>query len=582
MLWVRGCVIAVAGVGAMTTSAWAQSQPPCTFGSFPFVYAATGASIPAKVGAPFSAIVSWTFDHQLPDGNAIHAVEWTTQARDSAGRTRTERAQGCTHGEDGQLHARTDVTIYDPATRTTTFWTTGFPSGNLANVTHRPAPVANPAPAPRPAPTADEQAEVVARQKLAASEQPPQGEMRNISLGIMTINGVSATGSRSVRTIAAGLQGNELAFEIVREYWVSKDLNLTVESIFDNPMTGRSAFELQNINLQEPDPSLFQIPAGYTVKDLSPAQASTPSPTQASAPSSTQATTQASTPSSPYPYPCSDVTRHITDPHFARGQHWGYQTRPEDVGSTLYIMEIDQVPELGVVVWVSVDHFHIPALPMGAGERFASGGFAVTRDALEASGIQLIDSPPVIIGPNYGAWVQDCVAQTHRVPIADMLNEFEHKQCQDNATRIGQDPSQCPSRPRYPASTPPAFSRPPLTPLAPPPTEPLTTPASAQSAPAKPPCHNPDASGKYRIGCGVSAPGLIHKVEPQFPAGSSAKDLRSGAAVSLVVDAEGNPTNVHLSHSMVDKVDRSSRARQQQLEDNVLEAVKQYRFPLAR
>jgi len=76
-------------------------------------------------------------------------------------------------------------------------------------------------------------------------------------------------------------------------------------------------------------------------------------------------------------------------------------------------MEIDQVPELGVVIWVSVDHFYIPAFPMGPGERFASGGFTLTREALEASVIQLIDKPPLTSLPNYGYWIRDCVALTY-------------------------------------------------------------------------------------------------------------------------------------------------------------------------
>jgi hypothetical protein len=93
-------------------------------------------------------------------------------------------------------------------------------------------------------------------------------------MGTMTLGGVSAEGSRVVRTISAGLQGNKQTLEIMREYWVSKELNLTVKSVFDNPTTGRSAFELQDISLEEPDPSLFQVPAGYTVKDQNPTQTS--------------------------------------------------------------------------------------------------------------------------------------------------------------------------------------------------------------------------------------------------------------------------------------------------------------------
>ena len=150
--------------------------------------------------------------------------------------------------------------------------------------------------------------------------------------------------------------------------------------------------------------------------------------------------------------PCSNVTRHIQDPLFAPGQQWSYRSRPEDIDSTLFIMEVDQVPELGAVIWVAVEHFHVPALPLGRPERFANAGVAITREALLASGIQRIDSPPSMFGPNYEAWVRDCINLTYNTPIADTLNTLEHIRCQDNAKGTGQDPNLCPSRPRYPAS----------------------------------------------------------------------------------------------------------------------------------
>jgi hypothetical protein len=80
---------------------------------------------------------------------------------------------------------------------------------------------------------------------------------------------------------------------------------------------------------------------------------------------------------------------------------------------------------------------------MGPSERFASGGFTVTREALEASVIQLIDQPRLTFLPNYGYWIRDCVALTYRTPIADMLNTHELKQCQENAMRTKQNPNQC-------------------------------------------------------------------------------------------------------------------------------------------
>jgi hypothetical protein len=187
--------------------------------------------------------VKWTFDLQLADGNAIHAVKWTRLARDSAGRTRFENPMGCDRGVDGQLHARTDVTLYDPATRTTTVWTVGFTSEKVANVSHQPVRVA------RPAPTAEEQAEVaerqreaVERQKLGMAEFPANVVQQTIHLGTATIGGLSADGTRLVNTIPAGSEGNEQTIEYITEYWMSKDLRMTVRWVTDSPMGGRSAF----------------------------------------------------------------------------------------------------------------------------------------------------------------------------------------------------------------------------------------------------------------------------------------------------------------------------------------------------
>jgi hypothetical protein len=278
MSWLRGRFVAVAIAGALTTSAWAQNEPPCRLGFRPFVgpSAELSATLPSRTGAPFSATVKWTLDLQLADGNAIHAIKWTRLARDSAGRTRFENPMGCDRGVDGQLHARTDVTLYDPATRTTTVWTVGFTSEKVANVSHQPVPVERPV-----APTAEEQAETLERQKaalerqrLGTAELPANVVQQTIHLGTATIGGVSTDGTRLVNTVPAGSEGNEQTITYINEYWMSKALGMTVKWVTDSPMGGRSAFELQDVLLQEPDASLFQVPVGYTVEQQSPAQPS--------------------------------------------------------------------------------------------------------------------------------------------------------------------------------------------------------------------------------------------------------------------------------------------------------------------
>jgi hypothetical protein len=84
-------------------------------------------------------------------------------------------------------------------------------------------------------------------------------------LGVQTINGVQATGTRFTRTIPAGAEGNSLPIVTVHETWTSDDLKVPVMVKTTDPRFGTSQTQLTNIVRAEPDPSLFQVPAGYTV-----------------------------------------------------------------------------------------------------------------------------------------------------------------------------------------------------------------------------------------------------------------------------------------------------------------------------
>jgi hypothetical protein len=52
---------------------------------------------------------------------------------------------------------------------------------------------------------------------------------------------------------------------------------------------------------------------------------------------------------------------------------------------------------------------------------------------------------------------------------------------------------------------------------------------------------NPDASGKYHVGDGVSAPKLVFAPDPEFTAKASRKKLGGMLVVSLTLDAAGKP-----------------------------------------
>jgi len=92
-------------------------------------------------------------------------------------------------------------------------------------------------------------------------------EVNQEQLGSQTIEGVVAEGTRVTHTIAAGKIGNERPIVTVNERWYSPELQTVVFSKNSDPRIGETTYRLTNINRSEPDPSLFQVPADYTVEE---------------------------------------------------------------------------------------------------------------------------------------------------------------------------------------------------------------------------------------------------------------------------------------------------------------------------
>jgi len=94
-----------------------------------------------------------------------------------------------------------------------------------------------------------------------------QADYKNESLGKETIEGVVAEGTRSVQTIPAGQIGNERPIEVTSERWQSPELRTLVSSKRSDPRFGETVYKLTNLRRGEPDSTLFQPPADYTVTD---------------------------------------------------------------------------------------------------------------------------------------------------------------------------------------------------------------------------------------------------------------------------------------------------------------------------
>jgi hypothetical protein len=92
---------------------------------------------------------------------------------------------------------------------------------------------------------------------------PPTSE----ELGVETMGGVAAQGTRSTQVIPAGRIGNNRDIHVVNERWYSLDLQMLVKTVNSDPRFGVTTYQLANIVQGGQDPALFQIPADYTVME---------------------------------------------------------------------------------------------------------------------------------------------------------------------------------------------------------------------------------------------------------------------------------------------------------------------------
>jgi hypothetical protein len=209
------------------------------------LFAGPGSRTPVT-GAPYSAVQVTQFQQTLEGGNQVSRQQQTKVYRDSQGRVRMERAASA--DASGEPANGPSVSIFDPV------------AGNSYVLNpQKLTAFSTPIPAPR-------------QGAATAGERPyGRGQRQNTpqatkeELGTQTINGLPATGTRTTRTIPAGAIGNAQPIQIVREVWVSTDLKVPVMIKSSDPRFGTTVTQLTNITQAEPDASLFQVPANYTL-----------------------------------------------------------------------------------------------------------------------------------------------------------------------------------------------------------------------------------------------------------------------------------------------------------------------------
>lgn len=243
-------------------------------------------------GAPYSAQAVTESTQTLTDGNRIVNRSTASVYRDSEGRTRREQTLKAIGPFASGGQQPPTIFISDPVAGTS------YTLDTATQTARKMAPLRFKVSGPKandPQTTAPRQYQIAIEGSSAQSDGKPYRVMtvpeqamgkpqmeagvtmgwldaknpsaRTEALGKQNIEGVEAEGTRSTVTIPAGKIGNELPIDIVSERWYSPALQVIVMTRHIDPRFGENSYKLTNINRSEPARELFEVPAGYTVKE---------------------------------------------------------------------------------------------------------------------------------------------------------------------------------------------------------------------------------------------------------------------------------------------------------------------------
>lgn len=241
-------------------------------GTFKFLRSRPDFKVVVK-GAPYSATAITEYIQTLADGNQIIQKNEATYHRDREGRIRIDQklktiGKWTAAGDPPRI-----ITIWDPVggryynldpgKQTALIEPVRLPKTITGPVGPKmPPPSSGPSDHPtstRPSDPKNTKSETV----ITEASDRRKKEL----LGTKMIEGVSAEGIRTTRIIPAGEIGNVRPIEIVDESWYSSDLQMPLITRHTDPRSGETNYRLTNINRRDPEPSLFEIPAGYRIMD---------------------------------------------------------------------------------------------------------------------------------------------------------------------------------------------------------------------------------------------------------------------------------------------------------------------------
>jgi hypothetical protein len=208
-------------------------------------YHVDGIEVLPLPGKPFSGtdIIDWT--RKLEDGSLVTTHLYAKVARSSEGRIYRERRSFVPAGSDEQPKLLA-IILLDPAAHTRTTCTMATRNCEVSGYHPR-------------------------SQFLALPVGPFAKGTRYLTrenLGTNTVEDLPVTGTRETITVNPGVIGNDRPLATTREFWYSADLQTNLSVTRNDPREGTQVIQLTELSRSEPDPSTFQVPAGFAVHDV--------------------------------------------------------------------------------------------------------------------------------------------------------------------------------------------------------------------------------------------------------------------------------------------------------------------------
>lgn len=253
--------------GAQAVTPFASAQTDQTQNTPPTVLTRDGGTdevlqsieIPPIAKAPFSFLLETEWIRPLAEGGTWTLANRRRIARDSSGRVYQERWLLAPKGS--KIKSRMSyIQIADPITHTAMTCSAGNhkcilqPYRETTEMVYKPSP--------------------------ERSGQLPNndGTYTHERLGEDTVAGVPTIGMRDTTTLNIGVVGNDRPLSIVREFWYSEKLGFNLLSSLSDGRYGTQRFKATELTQGEPEPSLFEMPSGYTMVEPKPVASGVASP----------------------------------------------------------------------------------------------------------------------------------------------------------------------------------------------------------------------------------------------------------------------------------------------------------------